>query len=99
MVETDRKPIQRDNFGPGKAGEIAYFAIAGGTPCESATTHTEDETRPLADRTIGFDIAASYELAAVCSDLCEDVMKKSIEQDLIASGRTPSFDRNGFGRA
>lgn len=89
--------IAREDFGPGKAGEISFLTIKHGQPCESRTTH--EEKPPLANRTVGFDVSANYEFVAVCSDRCEEETKKIIEKDLLNAGQIPSFDRNGFGRA
>lgn len=99
MKEIERKPILRESFGPGRAGELAFLAISQGTPCESRTTHKEDEDKPNANRTIGFDVSSNYEFVAVCSDKCEEVTKKCVENDLLLAGQLPSFDKNGFGRA
>jgi hypothetical protein len=91
--------VARENFGPGKAGEIAYLTISQGVPCESISTHEEKSERPRASRTVGFDVSSHYEFIAVCSDSCEEETKKILEKDLLAAGQIPSFDRNGFGRA
>lgn len=98
MIETEprTKTIVREQFGPGKAGELAYLALAQGIPCENTLTHEE---KRMANRTIGFDVSANYEFIAVCSDECEDIVKKTVEKDLLRIGQLPSFDRNGFGRA
>lgn len=102
MKEVLRKTdiILRENFGPGKAGEMAFLTISQGAPCESRATHQEEEQGiPFANRTLGFDVSANYEFVAVCSDICEVEAKKTIEKDLLHAGQIPSFDRNGFGRA
>lgn len=100
MIESEprRKPVSvlREDFGPGRAGELAYLTVVQGTPCESKLIHKEQKP---ANRTVGFDVSANYEFVAVCSDECEEATKKSVEKDLLLAGQIPSFDRNGFGRA
>lgn len=94
--QSEIKPILRDNFGPGKAGEIAYLTIISGAFCEVILTNPCNN---ISDRTIGFDVSGNYELVPACSSKHEAVIKKRVKKDLQKIGQIVSFDSNGFGRA
>ena len=98
MKETEKKPVLRESFGPGKAGELAYLTVLQRTFCEVILPEDEKCTK-ASDRTVGFDVSSVYDFVAVCGIEHEELTKKRIEDDLAKAGQFSSLDRNGFGRA
>lgn len=98
MKEIDNRLILRENFGPGRAGEIAYLTVLQGIACEVIDKQNL-KCEKTSDRTIGFDVLADYQIIPVCSREHAVLAMEKVIVDLSKSGRTPSFDENGFGRA
>lgn len=82
--------INRKDFGVGSAGESAFKIISSGEPCY--------ECEGKSEQTLDYDVFATLEQVALCTD-CVPKAKKIIAEDLLRLNRTPSFGINGKGRA
>ncbi|MCL5019057.1 MAG: hypothetical protein M1426_01065 [Patescibacteria group bacterium] len=100
MKETDRRPVLREKFGPGIAGQLAYEGILSGLPCEAFLD--EQRTKAcgrISDRTVDFDVAGHGDYFPVCSLEHSILVRISISKDLERQGHSTIFGENGFGRA
>lgn len=91
---------RREDFGPGKAGEIAYAIINSGNPCE-----VKVESKPCSKKaieTVDFDIPilSGVEFIPVCSAEHRNKAQEDMDKfNKEVGNRVTSFGTNGFGRA
>lgn len=92
--------VKREDFGPGKTGQIAFELIEGGASCGVVIKKKLCGNKAIA--TLDFDVPKirQVEFVPVCSDEHEAIARRDItvefeEKRYIATG----FGRNGFGRA
>jgi hypothetical protein len=99
MKETEVKPILRETFGLGHAGEIAYQTLVSGVSCES-NEQDGRKCQKTATRTVDFDVFSNYEFISVCGDEhAARVIKRVIEESKAQGLANPGFGKNGWGRA
>ncbi len=101
MVEVEpNRIIKREDFGPGKLGDIAYKTIISGAPCETILQEEDNLTcERISDRTVDYDASGDASFITVCSDIHEEMTKARIRRDTQKSGRITAIGINGFGRA
>lgn len=80
----------RVQFGPGKAGSMAFSIIATKTTCEAPIV-SEDGQRvactSIADRTVDFDALGNCEHIACCSESHAQVAQARIVHDALTNGK------------
>jgi hypothetical protein len=89
-------PVRRENFGPGRSGEIDFFLISSG---ESFVGEDRSLCGKPAIRVLDFDSATSTEQLPVCGDACELSARALIIADDAKRGKTPAMGINGWGRS
>lgn len=95
-----KRSVNRDEFGPGKAGVSAFYAMLYGDGCERLMDLEHNELcgqNPI--RVLDFDVMGDLEQKLVCSDDCQENIMSKVNEDLAAIGRNTIFGINGFGRA
>lgn len=85
-----KKGIERENFGPGLAGERAFNLIKIESSCQ--------ECGGEATHTLDFDVLGDLEQILVC-DKCLPEVERKVREDLAKIGRLSNFGVNGRGRA
>ena len=100
MKESEQNPVLRENFGPGKFGEIAYQTILVGTPCEAFVEETGERCGGISDRTVDLDIRGNAHFITACSSKHEARIKARVIKEAEQKGSEiiPDFSRNGWGR-
>lgn len=105
-VIEDKPKVNREDFGPGLAGQQAYEIIRTGVICEGFDVITNSEgqeeiipCKNAAKVVINFDTPIVNDLVHVAS--CKGhvpTIKRKVTEDCKAFGNTPSFGINGWGR-
>lgn len=111
-TETDRQVVAREfginrgQFGPGVAGEIAFQMISSRLTCEGFDMLNDGNggervrcEKPAVE-TVDFDAPKVNDLVQIpsCAEHKGFIETKVIE-DCLGYGITPSFGRNGWGRS
>lgn len=100
MKEIEPRVIRRDEFGPGRLGEMAYQTILSGVPCETIIEEEEKSIcERISDRTVDFDAMGQADFVPVCSEVHESMTRARITRDTKRLGRPTVLSKNGFGRA
>ena len=98
--EPERKPVLRESFGPGTAGELAYLGILSGLLCEAYLDNKvrKEMCGKLSDRTVDFDVAGHGDYLPSCSAKHSASIRENISGDLERQGHSTVFGENGWGR-
>lgn len=88
----------RREFGKGRAGSLAFRAIAGGIGCEAILDDRGNRCQVPADRTVDFTVLGSDDFVPSCFSH-KELIEKRILADLEEQGRSTVIGRNGRGRA
>jgi hypothetical protein len=91
-------PIKREDFGPGRAGDMDYSLMLFKPPCEAFIDEEKNLCGKPAIKILDFDTATTTEQLPVCSDVCWSKAEQLIFSDEIKRGKTPRIGINGWGR-
>jgi len=91
--------IERENFGPGTAGDWAYQTIAGGATCVAFIDDEKTECGQKAIGTVDVDIRGDLDLFPHCTDEHAKLLTDQLVQEIENNGGYTVPSRNGFGRA
>jgi hypothetical protein len=97
MGSTVQSKIRREDFAPGRLGEMSYQVVLSGEPC---VTYVDDQKnrcgRPPAT-TVDIDIRGQVELFPACEDH-PGLLIKQLEEEIYGIGSSSFPSQNGSGR-
>lgn len=91
--------VRREDFGPGHAGNLAFIAVSGGTPCETYIDDAKTKCGQPPIGTVDIDILGDVDPFPYCSGEHAVTLQNQLLEDLHRQGRNSVPGRNGFGRA
>lgn len=90
---------RREDFGPGTAGTMAFFAVASGFPCQTYIDGDKNICGNSPIGTVDVDIRDDVDTFTYCSKEHGSQLKDQLVKELESMGRYTVPGRNGFGRA
>lgn len=91
--------VDRENFGPGAAGDWAYWTIAGGALCVTFVDDSKAECGQKATGTVDVDIMGHLDLFPYCTEEHASMLTGQLIAETEGNGHSTIPSRNGFGRA
>lgn len=88
--------VERNQFGPGNAGQRAFEAILQGMTCGAKINGKYCGKQ--ASITVDYDVLGNHELVPACNEAHARLIQMEIETILASQNRSTVPGRNGFGR-
>ena len=97
-VKTETREIRREDFAPGRTGEMSYLAVKSGTPCEAFIDQNKTKCGKPPIGTVDIDIRYDLEFFPFCTPEHKQLLLDQLDSELEAQGRYSYASSNGFGR-
>ena len=91
--------IRREDFAPGRTGEMAYMAVLSGSPCVAYVDEEKTKCGLTPIGTVDIDIRGELDFFTYCSEEHALTLTDQLEREVEATGGFTYPARNGFGRA